>query len=67
MRVIIKPIIKPKNNPTLNFREFDDVGKIEMSRYHLIRLYHELEDIQVLIQVPTDCYVIIEGLEDVTR
>ena len=63
MRVVIKPIIKPKNNPTLNFREFDNVGKIEMGRYHLIRLYHELDD----IQVPTDCYVIIEGLEDVTR
>ena len=60
MRVVIKPIIKPPTNPCENYREFDEVLSIDDATYPLIKIRHISRKRYVIMQVPTDCYMIIE-------
>lgn len=59
MRVVIKPIIKPVNNPTANYREFDEVISVDTDIYPIIKIRHEDYDRYVLMKVPDDCYIIV--------
>lgn len=63
MRVVVKPIIKPINAPTTNYREFDEVGSVDDDMYPIIKIRHRDCDRYVLMRVPDDCYIIIQDDE----
>lgn len=62
MRVIIKPIIKPVNNPTLNYREFDDVEKVISTNNNYV-LLHKDGLTKIEFHLPDNCYL-IEGVDE---
>ncbi len=60
MRVVIKPIIKPKDNPTLNYREFDDVRSIASTMSNNYVLTHRDGLTKIEFHLPDGCYLIIK-------
>lgn len=60
MTVIIKPIIKPADDPCCNYREFDDVGEISSTMSGHYVLHHSTDKITVEFKLPEDCYLIIK-------
>lgn len=58
MRVVIKPIIKPADNPCMNYREFDDVSKIASTLSGNYVLLHRNGKSKVEFHLPNDCYII---------
>lgn len=70
MRVIIKPIIKPLDNPTLNYREFDDVESIASTMSNNYVLKHRDGSAKVEFHLPDSCYLIVhldeqDGVPDI--
>lgn len=60
MRLVIKPIKKPADNPQVNYREFDEVSQCFTDIYPIIKIVHKSEDRYVMFRVPDDCYIICE-------
>ena len=60
MRLIIKPIKKPKDNSQINYREFDEVIHCYVDDYPVIKLVHKSNERYVMMRVPDDCYIICE-------
>ena len=59
MRVVIKPIIKPVSNPSINYREFDEVDKISSTMSGNYILVHRDGKSKVEFHLPNDCYLIV--------
>lgn len=58
MRVVIKPIIKPQDNPTLNYREFDDVREVLATMHNDYALIHRDGSTKIEFHLPDGCYLI---------
>lgn len=59
MRVVIKPIIKPTNDPTMNYREFEDVDSVASTMSGNYILNHRNGNVRVEFHLPEDCYLIV--------
>lgn len=58
MRVVIKPIIKPVDNPTMNYREFEDVDSIAstMNGNYILNCRDGVRRVE--FHLPENCYLI---------
>ena len=60
MRVIIKPIKPPIENPCEDYRIFDDVTQCYDEQYPIIKILHKSKERYVMMRVPENCYMICE-------